>query len=161
MNVEGGRTGGGRRSRVRVRLTAMLVAVLVAFVVAEIAARMLYPVVHQVRHFEPGMFLADPERGWVPRPGYVGVFAEFLSETGIRVNRLGLRGPEVDPADRSAALRVLCVGDSNTFGLGVEEGDAYSQYSSRFRTGTRPHSTPCRGQLSMHSRQRMQSSLPG
>ncbi|MEW6267925.1 MAG: GDSL-type esterase/lipase family protein, partial [Thermodesulfobacteriota bacterium] len=42
-----------------------------------------------------------------------------------RINSLGYRGPEVEPARRPDTLRVVAVGDSSTFGLGVEEGEAW------------------------------------
>ncbi|MEM1451289.1 MAG: GDSL-type esterase/lipase family protein [Planctomycetota bacterium] len=42
------------------------------------------------------------------------------------INGLGLRGPEPDPAlDGDAGLRVVCLGDSFTFGWGVEDDETY------------------------------------
>src|SRR5215470_7272233 len=52
------------------------------------------------------------------RPNCSGV----LSETPLRTNSLGLRGPEV-PAD--GARRILAVGDSCTWGWQVEEQESY------------------------------------
>ncbi len=131
--------GPRRRTRFRVRMAVVLCSLLLALVAAEIAARILFPVVHLTRHFEPGMFLPDPERGWVPKPGYEGTYMEFLSEVKVRVNRLGLRGPEQSPAeDCQASLRVLCVGDSNTFGLGVGDTEAYpARIEAAVRAGGR------------------------
>jgi len=37
-------------------------------------------------------------------------------EAGVRINALGLRGPDVAVAKRPGVLRVLCLGDSCTFG---------------------------------------------
>ena len=41
----------------------------------------------------------------------------------MSTNSLGLRGPEIDSPKKH--LRVLCLGDSVTFGWGVEEQNAY------------------------------------
>ncbi len=58
----------------------------------------------------------DPEVGWTLRPGAVGTF----QRTPVRVNTRGCRGAE--PRARDAVdLRVLALGDSITFGAGVEE----------------------------------------
>jgi lysophospholipase L1-like esterase len=39
----------------------------------------------------------------------------------VRTNALGLRGPEIAPSPPEGVRRVLCLGDSYTFGTGVEE----------------------------------------
>jgi len=62
---------------------------------------------------------ADPELFWAPRPGYRG---EFRGQP-VTINRLGLRGPE--PWERRGTRRVLCLGDSITFGYGVGDDHTY------------------------------------
>ncbi len=49
--------------------------------------------------------------------------ARFLGY--YRINSLGARGPDVLPARRPGTLRVVCTGDSSTFGLGVPEDRAW------------------------------------
>jgi lysophospholipase L1-like esterase len=44
--------------------------------------------------------------------------------TPVRVNRLGLRGPEAEPRPRPGVHRVLVLGDSVVFGQGVAEDQA-------------------------------------
>jgi lysophospholipase L1-like esterase len=39
-----------------------------------------------------------------------------LPQTGVRINAFGLRGPDVSAAKRAGVVRVLCLGDSCTFG---------------------------------------------
>jgi lysophospholipase L1-like esterase len=60
----------------------------------------------------------DPELFWSPRPGYRG---EFQGRP-VTINALGLRGPE--PAT-PRPTRILCLGDSITFGYGVGDGETY------------------------------------
>jgi lysophospholipase L1-like esterase len=62
---------------------------------------------------------ADPELFWAPKPGYRG---EFQGQP-VTINSLGLRGPE--PRERRGARRLLCLGDSITFGYGVGDEDTY------------------------------------
>lgn len=73
----------------------------------------------------PGLYLADPPGRHRLAPGYrgrIGNRAEF--STAVRVNAQGLRGPE--PAPRAEnRLRVLAIGDSFTFGVGVEDSETF------------------------------------
>ena len=62
---------------------------------------------------------ADPDLFWSPRPGFRG---EFQARP-VTINGLGLRGPE--PAATRPARRVLCLGDSITFGYGVGDDETY------------------------------------
>jgi len=43
----------------------------------------------------------------------------------MRVNAQGMRGPEVPLARRAGSLRIACLGDSHTFGYGVDEGESW------------------------------------
>jgi hypothetical protein len=51
---------------------------------------------------------------------YYGDFA-----TGVTTNSLGYRGPEFSPNKPSAAKRILVLGDSITFGVGVGDPETY------------------------------------
>jgi lysophospholipase L1-like esterase len=65
----------------------------------------------KTRLFEP-----DPELGWRPRPGAVGEWGHVP----VEINAKGLRGPEVDWEKPEGVFRVLYLGDSVTFGFGIE-----------------------------------------
>jgi len=43
----------------------------------------------------------------------------------MRINSLGLRGPEIDPDGKRGTLRLLGLGDSFTFGVGVAESNTF------------------------------------
>lgn len=64
---------------------------------------------------------ADSDVAWTLRPGAEGVF----QGSQVRVNSFGCRGAEPEPRE-AVALRVLTVGDSITFGAGVEEHETFS-----------------------------------
>ncbi|MDP7111864.1 MAG: GDSL-type esterase/lipase family protein [Myxococcota bacterium] len=118
------RTPGRQIARVISRTLALtLLALLVALeTVPRISPR-------AARWFEPDDRLGDvlrllerhPERWWRLRAGLATTFAG----ASVRTGELHLRGaPSAGPpaADR---LRVLCLGESLTFGWGVEEDQAY------------------------------------
>src|SRR3954447_14578051 len=105
------------------RLTRLLLAALAVVALAEVAVRIFWP--QPAFYASPGLFVDDPKVGHRMRPGLrgeVGNWAEFTTQ--VRINRLGIRGPEIGPR-RPGVRRVLVLGDSFTFGTGVEEEEAF------------------------------------
>jgi lysophospholipase L1-like esterase len=95
-------------------LLALLLAPVLLLLVAELAAGMT-PEGNAV------IFVEDPEM-YIVRPanteGYTWGGERWLR---CRINNVNLRGPDV-PAEKAAGeVRILCLGDSFTFGSGVEE----------------------------------------
>ena len=66
------------------------------------------------------IFSTDPELGWKLTSGARDEYAGIR----IEVNAKGLRGPELDYARRPDGLRILWLGDSVTFGHGIEAVEA-------------------------------------
>jgi lysophospholipase L1-like esterase len=69
-----------------------------------------------------GMFVEDAAQLWVPKPG---VEVPYGAQHGERINSLGLRGPERAAEAPPGVLRVLALGDSSTFGMGVPYPDTW------------------------------------
>jgi lysophospholipase L1-like esterase len=69
----------------------------------------------------------DPEIGWVNRENSEGVHSPNPSGPGghVRTNSRGLRGGEVPYERTPGRNRILVLGDSVTFGYGLEEEDSY------------------------------------
>lgn len=71
----------------------------------------------------------DRDIGWVPRPG-------FKSDT-IQISRQGLRSlreyPQTPP---DPAKRILCLGDSFTFGYAVSDVETYPYHAEQLRPDT-------------------------
>jgi len=65
------------------------------------------------------IFIEDRELGWRMKPGAEGEWGG----SRVRINEHGLRGPLVELAKPEGVRRVLFLGDSVTFGFGVEETD--------------------------------------
>ena len=115
---------GGGPKRWRRQLVFSLFASLSGLIVLEGAARL---VMSRIEDDAPARFSRtevwahaahdihqpDDELFWKLRPGY---------ESGsVRTNRLGLRGPEVVTPKPDGVRRVLLLGDSTTFGFGLDE----------------------------------------
>lgn len=60
--------------------------------------------------------------GWEPRPG------ARIERSGRRttINRLGYRGREVSPGPATAATRLVLLGDSIAFGIGVSDDETFA-----------------------------------
>jgi len=71
---------------------------------------------------DEGDYRFDPVRLWEPRPG-----ALFVDEP---INADGYRGPAY-PRERSAALRIVALGESTTFGMHLSESDSWPRQLER------------------------------
>lgn len=106
-------------------LATLAVSLLFSLVAAELMVQLVRPQPRLV--IEPGGFYTpDPPGRYRLAPGYRGRIynrAEYSNE--IRINEAGLRGAEIAPASE-AAWRVLVVGDSFAFGVGVEDTETFA-----------------------------------
>jgi lysophospholipase L1-like esterase len=82
--------------------------------------RVLYP--PPVRFFYPQeSYDYDPEMGHTLRPAQTA----FTHDRPVRTNSLGLRDRDVEQDPQSGTLRVLALGDSQTFGNGLDLSDTW------------------------------------
>lgn len=132
---------GSRRSLRRRRLLLGAASVIAALLLTEGTVRVLRlgPVVYEPRRFEPraGVPLTTlPGNILAYQPGVVfqsvydpaGDARGYFGPDGrveYRINRFGLRGPELPAAKLPGTYRVVCLGDSFTFGEGVREDDTW------------------------------------
>jgi len=110
--------------RLRLRKVALLAGgLLLGLLLAEILLRLFAPQVFPVH--PPGLYVADAEAGYLPTPGFTGRLRRAEFDTTVHIDDNGLRRTLPPPAGPGAPLRVLCLGDSMTFGLGVEDAETY------------------------------------
>jgi lysophospholipase L1-like esterase len=114
-----------RTARWRLAAAALLLGSVTALAAAEVALRVAGVTSSRRRHSRPGDLQADPVVGWTLRPSYRGVQVETTYEVPATTNELGFRSPSWTEAHTARALRVLALGDSCTFGLGVGDEDTY------------------------------------
>jgi lysophospholipase L1-like esterase len=65
-------------------------------------------------------------RGWANKPSTTAVYGEAEFHFDVNHNALGFRGPEVEPEKTPGRLRVLVLGDSFTYGIGVADDESFS-----------------------------------
>lgn len=87
-------------------------------------------------------YTVDRRLFWRLKPGYEADLYNFLSPLvmdpelrrrglyerarfHVSVNRLGFNGPVFSPRKPEGTFRIACIGDSNTFGWGVDPGENY------------------------------------
>ena len=97
------------------------IALIGALTAAEIIARIVEPNNAEEGNATP---LPDPVAGWIPRPGLVHTrTSEYSVE--YNVNDLSMNDRPVTAADRALARRILALGDSHTFGVGVSRDETW------------------------------------
>jgi len=86
----------------------------------------------------PSQFAFDPIRGDIPVPGQHGRRTlPGVYDYTYANNSLGLRGGEIDLADTSRQ-RVLILGDSFTYGIGVGDGQTFASQVGRYLASQDP-----------------------
>ena len=105
----------------RAKVFASVLALAVGFGLCEIAARVLYPAPPEPAREPQLLFQSDPQVGFTHVPGQAG----FLDDGLATINAKGLRGDLPETPKPLGSLRVLAVGDSTTFGWGVNDRDTY------------------------------------
>ena len=112
---------GGRGRKLGFAMVALLLASVVSILVIELVVRVFWP--HRIR---TPFALDDPRFLYRNEPemaGYHTAPGEFAYS--FTVNSFGFRGQEVAAKPSPGVLRVLCVGDSFTWGTGVEDDETY------------------------------------
>lgn len=75
-----------------------------------------------LNYYPPGSAIYDKDIGWAYRPGFRGRYHYLEYNFEAVINSLGLRDREYGPKTKS---RILFVGDSFTFGVGVDISQTY------------------------------------
>ena len=107
------------------------ISIVFALVVSELLLRMLYePPSRTMDGFKltkSSSYRADPDLGWLPRPNVQGEHNRPRSfESRFSTNSLGLRDRE-HPFEREPGIkRIVIVGDSFTWGYGVNDGETFA-----------------------------------
>lgn len=113
----------GRLRRVGVRLLMMGTATLLALACLEAA---LWINGYPLGMYPEGLFVQDDRIGFYRlAPGFAGKAQTGEAVYGISVNASGTRGRSLSPGVAALRRRILGLGDSFAFGVGVEDDQTY------------------------------------
>lgn len=119
--------------RVRRRVARPIVALAIATLTLVAADRLIGwvrgPVIKPVNAM--GLTSSVNEVGTHLRPGFDGTYTNGEFSIHIHVNSLGMRGPEISGAKPGGEYRIVALGDSFTFGQGVEYDQAWPELVER------------------------------
>lgn len=112
-----------------------------ALMLAELVLGAFFPqrTVKQYLEDRPAMFRANNIMFMDLKPGFSGYLKEEEFRTNVEINALGYRQAEFEQ-QKDGQQRILVVGDSFTFGYGVEESDGYVRVMERELNGGKPGS---------------------
>jgi len=111
------------------KLTLLAVGLCAGLLIAEIGVRLLAP--QALWQWHPGPFVEDGAGFFRLRPGLHSVSKNRVEfEHQVQVNAAGLRGPELEVKE-AAECRILAIGDSFTFGVGVEGAEVFHQQAAQ------------------------------
>jgi len=109
---------GAARRKARLQNAALALATfLLCFLVLEV-------ILHLAGYGNLEVYQPDPHLYWKLKPNQ-WCYTK-IGRKPVRVNSLGTRGPEFDPAKPAGTFRILSLGDSRTFGWGLAENETYS-----------------------------------
>lgn len=116
-----------RTRRRGAKATAIVLSSLLALTAAEILLRAFAPrrTVEVLSGLYPAMFKSSDYLPYRLRENYSGRLATTEFDTSIRINSRGYRNAEFGPGG-DESLRILVIGDSFTFGWGVEANETYA-----------------------------------
>ncbi len=128
----GGANGGASgQNRMRKAMFA-LVALALSLLAVETMTRLLVPTPWIVprRPAEDPFLIPHPERGYAFRPSFTNEWRSADYAFLVRLNELGLRDTSLAEA-KAGGLRILALGDSYTFGIGVEGDESWPEVLER------------------------------
>jgi hypothetical protein len=116
---------------VKGRLIALLVGAICTILVAEGATRLFYDLPPQTIHnsnlIKAG-YQHDDELVWIPRRNVQGIHDKTGSfSTTFRTNSRGLRDKEYTLEKSAGVKRIVVIGDSHTWGYGVNNDEIYTE----------------------------------
>ena len=104
-------------------------SLLITFAFLELSIRLKWPQV-----FPPhpqGIYVSDNDLGYVLKPGFKGEFSGAEFHVPVSTNEQGLRGKNLATPSQKT-FRVLCLGDSFTWGWGVNDDSTFPAVMEKF-----------------------------
>ncbi len=112
-----------RRRRLLLGLITLAIGTGIGLLVMELALDYQRRYIEQSDKLDEGMVMYDPDHGWRMRPDWTGSHHHYDFAASYHINRYGFRGSYAEPR---GGIRVALVGDSFTFGQGVDGEQTFS-----------------------------------
>jgi hypothetical protein len=106
------------------KIIIFITSFFLALLMAELAFRLFDWPPYEMAQSVKGMYQADDELGMILNPGWEGFISDLEYKTRIKINSDGIRDNEHQPD--SSQKKIVVVGDSFAFGLGVDFEDTFS-----------------------------------
>jgi len=114
--------------RLTFNLISILLGLLFSLTVAEAILRYQRQLIAHSDHIEAGMVRYDRQLGWRLTPGWQGAHHHHDFDTRYKINNLGFRGETAQQGNQKERIKQFAVvGDSFTFGTGVDLSDTFIQ----------------------------------
>ena len=115
---------------------SICLGIAIGLTLTELLLRQYANYIQAQERMDPGLLLYDPQLGWRLAPDWKGRHRHYDFDVTYSTNGLGLRGewPQPDAAAGSQR-RVALVGDSFTFGIGVNDGETFASLLGRSSPG--------------------------
>jgi len=112
-----------RRRALAANATLAVVSVVLVLVALEAVVRFLggEQPMQVTRLFQP-----DARLGWAPIPNLHAVARGSGQGILVATNSEGIRGPEFSPTPQPGVFRIILLGDSITFGFGVQQAETFA-----------------------------------
>jgi lysophospholipase L1-like esterase len=113
------------------RLVVLALGLVLALVLVEVVLRVVHVPAIEIHRRAPAhaeraeFFDYDPELGWRGRARAHGAFAGWEFTSDVRLNARGFRDAEVAETKAGHAFRIVLLGDSITWGHGVDQAQRY------------------------------------
>ena len=121
------------------KLFLIVAGIVAGLALAEIIVNVFLPQKIRMTGATVNFFIQySPDLGWMNRKGASGELPppdEGLPPTKIRINGEGFRGKDVLLPKPKGGKRILFLGDSNTFGYGIDESARFSDLLGQRLTG--------------------------
>lgn len=115
------------RRSVLINLSLIIISTLVTLSLSEIALRLMGFKPMYVSPERDQFWKYDSMLGWAHQPSQEGMFDSPEFRTSVRINDKGLRDHSHSYERQNDVKRILVLGDSFTWGYGVEESERFSQ----------------------------------
>jgi lysophospholipase L1-like esterase len=105
------------------KIVLIVSGLLLAILLMEAYLRLFQPQIFPIH--PQGMYIEDPDIGYVLTPGYSGELVRSEFHTPFQIGQSGLRGRDPTPPQEDT-IRILVLGDSQAWGFGVTDSQTFS-----------------------------------